>query len=412
MIYITEPERSVPVRLETDVAVVGGGIAGVSAAIAAARGGRRVALIEREYSLGGMATLGLIAIYLPLCDGMGNQLVGGIGEELLKLSVRYAAEGPLPEAWLGDGGAEARRSERYMAKFNPNLFALSLERLLRERGVTVLYGTAVCAVRREGRLLRELIVENKSGRSAVAAASFIDCSGDADVCARAGVPTQLYSRGNGLASWYYYSDGGAPRLKMFGLADVPAERRASGTGVEQSNVKVESLDAGYRFSGVDGYELSDAVQRAHEKMFDDILRCRASDGAYVPVTVSTVPLVRMSRRLDGEYTLDIAEDKRRFDDSIGMTGDWRRRGPAYELPFRTLFCREADNLLAAGRCISVTDAMWDVTRVIPACAVTGQAAGAAAALSPTVSGLDLRRLQTELRRGGVRLHWQDEEESA
>ena len=79
-----------------DVLVVGAGIAGVSAALAAARGGADVILAEREYAPGGMATLGLIAIYLPLCDGMGRQVSYGISEELLRLSIQYGADGPVP----------------------------------------------------------------------------------------------------------------------------------------------------------------------------------------------------------------------------------------------------------------------------------------------------------------------------
>jgi hypothetical protein len=86
-----------------------------------------------------------------------------------------------------------------------------------------------------------------------------------------------------------------------------------------------------------------------------------------------------------------------------MTGDWRSRGPSYEIPFGTLFCREVPNLLAAGRDISVTDAMWDITRVIPPCAVTGEAAGTAAAMGSNFPALDVTALQKRLTAQGVRL---------
>ena len=139
-------------------------------------------------------------------------------------------------------------------------------------------------------------------------------------------------------------------------------------------------------------------------MFGDILEYRAADSSYVPVTMSTIPLVRMSRRLAGAYTMDASESRKFMDDSIGMTGDWRRRGPAYEIPFRSLYGSEVRNLLAAGRDISVTDAMWDITRVIPPCAVTGEAAGTAASLGSDFPGLDVRELQKRLSVQGVRLH--------
>ena len=102
--------------------------------------------------------------------------------------------------------------------------------------------------------------------------------------------------------------------------------------------------------------------------------------------------------------MDDSEDHVSFPDSIGMTGDWRKRGPAYELPFRTLYCEEVHNLLAAGRDISVSDRMWDITRVIPGCAVTGEAAGTAAALGYDFPALDVAALQKKLKDNGVHLH--------
>ena len=99
MVHILESAREIPVIGEYEAVVAGGGIAGIPAAAAAARNGARVLLIEREYALGGMATLGLVTIFLPLCDGRGNQLVAGLGEELLRLSILHGAELPPPEVW-------------------------------------------------------------------------------------------------------------------------------------------------------------------------------------------------------------------------------------------------------------------------------------------------------------------------
>ena len=139
-------------------------------------------------------------------------------------------------------------------------------------------------------------------------------------------------------------------------------------------------------------------------MYEDILARRGADESYWPVTMSAIPLVRMSRRLCGAYTMDESEERVSFPDSIGMTGDWRNRGRAFELPFRSLYCPEIRNLLAAGRNISVTDQMWDITRVIPGCAVTGEAAGTAAALGSDFSSLDVAALQERLRANGQRVH--------
>ena len=105
--------------------------------------------------------------------------------------------------------------------------------------------------------------------------------------------------------------------------------------------------------------------------------------------------------------MDDTEAHKSFVDSIGMAGDWRKFGPAYEIPLRTLYTEDLVNCMAAGRIISVTDAMWDITRVIPACAVTGQAAGLAMAMTDDVTALDVSRLQNELVKQGVLLHLQD-----
>ena len=407
MEQIFEERRSLPVRRHCEVLVVGGGIAGIAAALAAARGGKRVLLVEREYALGGMATLGLVTIYLPLCDGAGHQLCFGIAEELLKMSIEQGAEANYPAAWLEGGSLEARIRQRYMVQFNPHLFAMRAEQMLTEAGAEILYGSVLCDVLVKDGRITYAVIENKSGRSAIEAERFIDCSGDADLAWHAGAPTALHEGGNGLAGWYYYQSGGKVALKMFGLADVApgTPRKPSGKADgEFRSVKVASLDEGFRFSGVDGEELSRSVLAVHGKMYEDILARRGADESYWPVTMSAIPLVRMSRRLCGAYTMDESEERVSFPDSIGMTGDWRNRGRAFELPFRSLYCPEIRNLLAAGRNISVTDRMWDITRVIPGCAVTGEAAGTAAALGSDFSSLDVAALQERLRANGQRVH--------
>jgi len=115
----------------------------------------------------------------------------------------------------------------------------------------------------------------------------------------------------------------------------------------------------------------------------------------------------MTRKIVGEYELASDEMYKYFDDSIGMVSDWRRRGPVYEVPFRTLYSKTVKNLITAGRCTSVTDGMWDIMRVIPCCAVTGQAAGLAAAMTDDFGTLDVSTLQQHLRDEGVILHERD-----
>ena len=90
-----------------------------------------------------------------------------------------------------------------------------------------------------------------------------------------------------------------------------------------------------------------------------------------------------------------------------MVSNWKKRGPFYEVPFRTLYSKEMKNLIVAGRCTSVNETLWDVMRVIPCCAVTGQAAGTAAAMTDDFSALDIAELQSKLKQNGVVLHEKD-----
>jgi hypothetical protein len=105
----------------------------------------------------------------------------------------------------------------------------------------------------------------------------------------------------------------------------------------------------------------------------------------------------------GEYTLTNAEVHTYFEDSVGMVSNWKKRGPVWEVPFGTLYHKAVKNLAVAGRCTSVDQTLWDVMRVIPCCAVTGQAAGVAVAMTDDLPALDIAALQNELFRSGFRV---------
>ena len=391
---LEEPARKTPVIGEYGTAVVGGGIAGIAAALAAARNGAKTLLIEKQFALGGLATLGLVTIYLPLCDGCGRQVSFGIAEELLRLSIRHGFEDKYPVPWLENGTLEARRKQRFEVQYNASIFAVLCEQLLRENGVEILYGTSVCGVQLERQKIRALFLENKSGRSAVRVCAVADCTGDADLCTMSGADTALFGQGNVVAAWYYAQHGDRVRLKMLGFADVPDKYKSDREKTEKRR----------RYGGLNGAELSEMTQEAHRALLADFLKDGGVSPRHSLTAMASVPQVRMTRRLSGAYTMDDTERHRYFADSIGMVGDWRRAGPVYEIPFRTLYSEKVKNLAAAGRCISVTDDMWDVTRVIPACAVTGQAAGTALALTDDLPALDPAALQARLLRDGVRLH--------
>ena len=381
-----------------DIAVCGGGVAGISAALAARRCGKRVVLFEREYMLGGLGTAGLITIYLPICDGYGKQVSYGIAEELLRLSVKHGAEKDYPKNWLNGEGTRTERDPRFMVQYNAQVFAILAEELLLSEGVDIMYGSYVVGAKTVDKTVKSIYVENKSGRCEYEISAIVDATGDCDVAYQAGAPTDTYQQGNVLAAWYYFVDKNGYNLNMLGYADLPDEER--GDFVTKTLVD-------RRFTGLDGRELSEMVCLSHKTILSDWLKRKAEDSTVWPVTMATIPQIRMTRKLVGEYVLSHKEEHKHFDDSVGMVANWKRRGPVYEVPFGTLYSKEVKNLAVAGRCTSTNQTLWDVMRVIPCCAVTGQAAGTAVALSSDLTALDVRALQKRLTEDGVVLHESD-----
>ena len=395
---VFEPQRELRVTHECDVLVCGGGVAGIAAALAAARCGARVILLEREFMLGGLATLGLITIYLPLCDGEGHQVSFGIAEELLKLSIVYGAEDRYPKPWLEGGTKEEKCKIRYHVRYNAQLFAIKAEELLVNEGVKILYGATCASVRVENDRITHVVIEGKSGKQAVEVGmSVIDTTGDADICQRSGAKTAIYKGGEGnvLAAWYYKYFEGNFDLKMLGYCENPDPKKSAKPLVKR------------RYTGVETEELSEMMQDSHKALLNDIDRERAAHPDIVPTTIATVPQTRMTRRLVGAYTVDESEVFKSFPDSVGLFSDWRHCGPVFELPYRTLYGEDIKNLYAAGRCMSVTDPMWDITRVIPVCAVTGEAAGLAATMANEAQAVNVAELQAKLKDRGVKLKCTD-----
>ena len=378
-----------------DIAVCGGGFGGISAALAAAREGKKVILFEKEYVLGGLGTAGLVTIYLPLCDGVGNQVSFGIAEELLRLSIKYGAEAKYPENWLDGIGTRTEEDKRFQVQYNAQVFAILAEQLLTEAGVDILYGSYVIDAAVKDNKIEYLTVVNKTGKTDYYIDSVIDATGDADIAKFAGAPTETYKPGNLLAAWYYFTDAEGYKLKMLGGSRKPKKL--------PEDAKVCEMYSN-RYAALEAEELSLMTRLSHEQILHDWLKRRENDHEAVVSTIATIPQVRMTRRIIGDYTLSYDEMHKRFDDSIGMVSDWRKRGPVFEVPFRTLYNSSVRNLIMAGRCTSVDDELWDVMRVIPCCAVTGQAAGTAAAMTADFSAIDIAVLQRKLENSGVVLH--------
>lgn len=386
---ISVQEKSVlPIFGEFDVVVVGGGVAGCAAALAAVRNGKKTLLIEKQTILGGLATSGHVVIYLPLCDGYGNQVISGIAEELMYDSVKYS---------YGDDNTHWQGRKRYETRFNGPAFALALERKLLDEGISLMYDTLFAGAVIKGRHCQGLIVENKSGRGVYLAKAVIDASGDAEVFARAAVP--CFRAENSLAIWCYTTSdcgnilkrGSAPErglhLLTLGNIDTKAAKHI-----------VKEPYCGDSAEGVNRFILD-----GHKRLLDELIQRPEMTLASLPGMAQ----LRMVRCVDGEYTLREEDLSRHFEDNIGATGDWRRPAPVYEIPFRSLYSAKLDNVLAAGRCIASQGDAWQVTRVIPPAALTGQAAGIAAAMicdyGFSAAELPVTELQHRLKNAGVKI---------
>ena len=374
---------------EYDVICVGGGVAGIAAALSATRMGAKTLLIENAYMLGGLATAGLVTIYLPLCDGEGTQLCYGLSEELLRLSVKYGAEEEYPVEWFENGSKDERIAHRYRTQYNPHVFAILAEKQLIEEGVDILYGGMLTGVKMQGDKIAEITVSTRTANLVYTAKSFVDCTGDAVLCDYAGEKTALSEMGNALAAWYYETIDGEYKLRMHGSCDyVYAEGGAKNA-----------------FVGLDARELTDVTVRSHDSLLQDFLKKGDVSKKHGLSTIASIPQVRMTRRLCGVTEIAKSDDKKRFDDSVGLFGSWLESGYAFELPIGTLYGKRVKNLTVAGRCISVNgNDMWDITRVIPVCAQTGEAAGVIAALYQNNDEIDVKKVQKILAERGVKLH--------
>ena len=366
-------EREITSKDRFDVIVVGGGIAGVAASVAAAREGASVLLIEKGINLGGLATVGLISWYEPLCDGTGEQMITGISEELIKLSCQYGFD-DLPVKWGGDGRNKAK-NERYSTHFSPTVFSLLLDRFVLENGVKIRFDSlATVPVMKDG-ICTGVVVESVEGAELFEASMVIDATGNASVMHHAGVPTV---NGKNYLSYVSHMFTYDDAQKLCETKDIRRFRRWVNTGSDlYGNGHPEGAE---RPSGTTADEITDFVIHGKKRMLDKVSGMEKN--SFDIMTLPTMPQFRTIRRIVGNTDF-CAIDRETFEDSIGNCGDFRPKGIGnhYQIPFGALWNKDFPNMLAAGRIISAPEGDgWEASRVIPVCALTGEAAGKAAAL--------------------------------
>lgn len=358
-----------------DVIVVGGGIAGVAAAVSAAREGGSVLLLEKQVNLGGLATGGLISWYEPLCDSQGNQVVFGIAEELIKLSVRDCFD-CLPLEWGGtEQGATKPNHHRYSTRYSPTVFMLALDEYVTAAGVDILFDTYATYPVMEGNICRGVITENADGRSFYPAKVVIDATGDASIMHRAGVPCR---EGKNYMSYIVHDVTFDKVQENIEANKAWAVRNWVNAGSDMyGNGQPKELAL---VAGTTAQEITDFMLVGKRRM---LAKMRERERySYDIMTLPSMPQFRTIRHIVGDSDFK-AIDGNSVADSIGHVGDFRMKEQymrnVYDMPLSALYNSNFPNLLAAGRIISSPDHDdWEVARVIPTCALTGEAAGKAA----------------------------------
>jgi FAD dependent oxidoreductase len=457
-IEIREKPRVLPVSHTTDVVVLGGGVAGLSAALAAADTGAKVVLVEKGNCLGGTATAGMMSLfYTPYrcAHGLPKQVF----DRLIAVGGAFPGE---------------------VISVDHEAFKTVALEMVSERGIELVFHTTFSDVIADGNRVRGIVIENKGGRSAILADIVVDTSGDADIAAKMGAPLlkgrdddnkmrpmSLLFRLGGVdvrAMLDYVRtnpqdfsqdpnnqmiDLETGNIRIFGFFSLVGRAKAAGMLYDDCHYfRVEAINPErgtmlvntVRIYNVDGTNPTDltraeVIGRRQQKLILEFAReyVPGCSHAYVLDTASHIG-VRETRRIIGGYVLTEEDilDGVHFEDSIGIDSNKQNpKGPrhspdgkegslqdaetremvarlfTYEIPYRCLLPQGVDGLLVAGRAISANHAADGYTRNQPACMVTGQAAGVAAALASCKviepRQVDVGDLQVALRKLGTKI---------
>lgn len=363
---VIDPQRVLPAVHETDVLVTGAGPAGVCAAVAAARAGVKVTLVERYGHFGGLWTGGLVVLVLGHIVKGNKQVCQGIGEEMMQRLEKL------------DRGVVNRRPGA-----NPTVDAEALKyvmvEMIMEAGIEVfLHSWAVDAVM-DGRVVRGIVFQSKSGRQAIMANQVVDTTGDGDIFAAAGALHEQRRYHVGLP----YRIGNLDRVDTrLTQGRKPPRHRGGVTPIPGVNwVNMHGPDA----NGLDVRELSKLELNHRRQIWKQVEALRATPGHEDVYLMETAPQmgVRITRALTGTETLTVdgVRTHKKYDDCVAIGGAWNADHQEWQIPYGALLPKNIDNLLTGGRSISSEPKMSDLIRVIPNCWVSGHAAGAAAAVA-------------------------------
>jgi ribulose 1,5-bisphosphate synthetase/thiazole synthase len=363
---VIQPRRELPILDKTDALVVGGGPAGIVAAIAAKRAGASVTLVERYGHFGGLWTGGLVLLVIGHIVKGGKQVCQGIGEEIMRRLDKL--DGAIIDRKAGSNPTVDAEAVKYV-----------MVEMIEEAGVKVfLHCWGVDAII-DGNVVQGVVFESKSGRQAILAKVVIDATGDGDVFAAAGATFEHRSHNVGLVSRI----GNLDRVDREKASGQP-EPRHMGSPTPVAGVNWVNMH-GPEVDGLDVATLTRMEMNHRKFIWNNIQKTRQIPGYERVYLVETAPQlgVRITRVLDGLQAVMLADLKagRKFPDVVGVGGSERGDHGEWQIPYGALVPVKTDNVLAAGRCICAELRMADLVRLIPNCFVTGHAAGVAGAVA-------------------------------
>ena len=363
---VIQPQRQLPVLTETDVLVVGGGPAGIVAAIAARRAGARVTIVERYGHFGGLWTGGLVLLVIGHIAKGPKQVCQGIGEEMMRRLEKI--DGAIIDRRHGSNPTVDAEAVKYL-----------MVEMIEEANVQVfLHCWGVDAVTQDNSL-RGVVFESKSGRQAILAKVVVDATGDGDIFAAAGAQFEHRSHNVGLVSRI----GNLDRVDKTKTSDVEQPKRL-GSATPVRGVNWVNL-TGPEVDGLDLATLTRMEMNHRKYIWSKMQKTRKVPGYENVYLVETAPQlgVRITRILNGLKTVTVSDIKNstRHPDVVGVGGASHAEHGEWQIPYGALVPKTVDNVLAAGRCVSCDLRMADLVRLIPNCFVTGHAAGVAAAVA-------------------------------
>lgn len=443
---VIEKEKHLPVLGKTDVLVVGGGPAGLAAAIASAREGADTILLERYGFLGGNITQSMVDTLVWYRHEKTVE-AGGIGRELEEYATAFGGTYP-----------DSQSTGRLI---DADMFKCAADRLVEKSGVQPLFHCYAVGAIVENGLIKGVITESKSGRQAILAKVVIDASGDADIAAFAGAPytqeptDKLMGATTGfgvsgvnveafrkhvaanpgkLNDWATETEKGDSELFSPYFQNV--FERAREDGVIPANSPLEGYwstltevgeATGLNVVRVDGIDCTNVwdLTRAEIEGRKQVLQAIEALRRYQPGfenaklrTIGSSIGTRESRKIVGRYYLtgDDVRNQAVFDDTIGIFPEFLdaygiviipTTGRYFQVPYGIIVPERVDNLLVVGRCVAGDQVSHSATRQMMCCAVTGQGAGVAAAVAiktgQTTSTVDIQTVQKQLVRQGVRI---------